>query len=80
MLDVSVSIEHRLDLVVEGLVVQVVDFYCLEIFLRIEVSLSNQEGLSEHNLFYFGIVVVHDIIIHIPLLFAYLQEICNLLC
>ena len=40
------SLEHVLDLVVEGLIVQVVDFDRLEVFLGIEVPLGDQEGLS----------------------------------
>lgn len=40
-----VSIKHCSDLVVEGLVVQVLYFDGLEIFLRVEVSLRDQECL-----------------------------------
>ena len=44
------SVEHGLNLVVEGLVVQVVDFYCLEVLLGVEVAFGNQEGLPQHEL------------------------------
>ena len=44
------SVEHGLDLVVEGLVVQVVDLYGLEVLLGVEVPLRDQEGLPQHQL------------------------------
>lgn len=44
------SVEHGLDLVVEGLVVEVVDLYGLEVFLGVEVALGDEESLSEHQL------------------------------
>lgn len=43
------SVEHGLDLVVEGLIVEVVDLDGLEVFLRVEVSLRDEEGLSQHE-------------------------------
>ncbi len=42
------SIEHGLDLIVEGLVVEVVDLDGLEVFLGVEVSLCDEEGLPKH--------------------------------
>ena len=44
------SVEHGLDLVVEGLVVEVVDLYGLEVFLGVEIALGDEECLSEHQL------------------------------
>ncbi len=73
------SIEHSFNFVVEGLIIQIVDFDGLEIFLWIEVSFGNQKCLSQHDLFYFGIVIIHDIIVDITLLLANLQEISHLL-
>lgn len=43
------SIEHGLDLIVEGLIIKVVDLDSLEVFLRVEVPLRDQEGLSQHK-------------------------------
>lgn len=42
------SIEHGPDFVVEGLIIKVINFDGLEVFLRIEVSLSDKECLPEH--------------------------------
>lgn len=42
------SVEHGLDFVIEGLIVEVIDFDGLEVLLRIKVALGNQEGLPEH--------------------------------
>jgi hypothetical protein len=42
------SIKHCLDLVIECLIVEVVNFDGLEVFFRIKVSLSNEERLPEH--------------------------------
>ena len=39
------SIKHSFDFIVEGLVVQIVNFDCLEVLLRVEIALSDQEGL-----------------------------------
>ena len=72
------SIEHGFNFVIEGLVIQIVDFDGLEVFLWIKVSLGNQKSLSQHYLFYFSIVVIHDIVINIAFLLAHLQEISNL--
>lgn len=35
------SIKHSLDFIVECLVVQIVNFDCLEVFLRVEIALSD---------------------------------------
>ena len=43
------SVEHGLDFVIEGLIVKVIDFDGLEVLLRIEVALGNQEGLPQHQ-------------------------------
>jgi hypothetical protein len=45
--EVGGSVEHGLDLVVEGLIVKVVDLDGLEVFLGVEVSLGDEEGLPE---------------------------------
>lgn len=42
------SVEHGLDFVIEGLVVEVIDFDGLEVLLGVEIALGNEEGLSEH--------------------------------
>lgn len=42
------SVEHGFDFIVEGLVVEVIDFDSLEVLLGVEVSLGDQEGLSQH--------------------------------
>ena len=80
------SIEHGLYLVVEGWIVQIVDFDGLEIFLGVEVPLSDQESLSQHQFLplnkpylYFGIVVVHHIVVGVPFLLVDLQEVGHLL-
>jgi hypothetical protein len=75
---VIISVEHGLNFVVEGLIIQIINFYCLEVFLRIEVSLSNEESLSQHDLLDLSIVIVHDVIIDITLLLAHFQEISDL--
>ena len=41
------SIEHGFDLIVEGLIIEIVDFDGLEVLLGIEVSLGDEEGLSQ---------------------------------
>ena len=41
------SVEHGFDLIVEGLIIEIVDFDGLEVLLGIEVSLGDEEGLSE---------------------------------
>lgn len=43
------SVKHGLDLIVEGLIVEVVDLDGLEVFLRVEVSLRDQEGLPQNE-------------------------------
>lgn len=43
------SVEHGLDFVVEGLVIEVVDLDGLEVFLGVEVALGDEEGLPEHE-------------------------------
>ena len=44
----GLSVEHGFDFVIEGLIVQIINFNCLEIFLGVEVAFSDQEGLSQH--------------------------------
>jgi hypothetical protein len=61
------------------LVIEVVDFNGLEVLFGVKVTLSDEEGLSEHKLFNFGIIVVHDVIINITLLLANFEEISHLL-
>jgi hypothetical protein len=41
------SIEHRPDLVIEGLIVQIVDFNSLEVLFGVKISFGNEEGLSQ---------------------------------
>ena len=41
------SIEHGTDFVIEGLVVEVVDFDGLEVLFGIEISFGDEECLSE---------------------------------
>lgn len=43
------SVEHSFNFVVEGLVIQIVNFDSLEVLLGIEVSLRDQESLSQHE-------------------------------
>ena len=62
------SVEHGSDLVVEGLVVQVLDLDGLEVLLRVEVALRDEEGLPQHQLLDLGVVVVHDVVVHVALL------------
>jgi len=73
------SVKHCLNFIIKGLVVQIVDLDGLEVLLGVEVSLSNQKGLPEHNLFDFGIIVVHDIVVDVSFLFAHLEETGHLL-
>ena len=44
----ELSVEHGFDFVIKGLVVQIINFNCLEIFLGVEVAFSDQEGLPQH--------------------------------
>lgn len=39
------SVEHGLDLVIKGLIIEVINFDCLEVLLGIEVALRDEEGL-----------------------------------
>jgi hypothetical protein len=43
------SVKHSFDFVVEGLVVEVVDFDGLEVLFGVEVALGDEEGLSEYE-------------------------------
>ena len=43
------SVEHSLDLVVKGGIVQIVDLDGLEVFLGVEVAFGDQEALSKHQ-------------------------------
>lgn len=73
-------VKHGSDFIVEGLVIQIFDFDGLEIFLRIEIALGNEESLAEDKFFDFGIIIVHDIIIDITfLVFVNFQKFGNLL-
>lgn len=45
---VCVSVEHGFDFIVEGLVIQVVDLDGLEIFLGVEVTFCDKEGLPQN--------------------------------
>jgi len=74
------SIEHSLDFVVKGLVVQVVNLNGLEVFLGIEVTLGDEECLPEHQFLDFSVIVVHDIVIDVAFLLVDLQKIGDLLC
>ena len=44
----KVSLEHILNLIVECLIIQIVNLNRLEIFLRIEIPLRDQESLPKH--------------------------------
>jgi hypothetical protein len=72
------SAEHRPDLVVEGLIVQVVDLDGLEVFFGIEVTLGDQEGLPQNQFFNLGVVVVHDIVVGVSFFRAF-EELGDLL-
>lgn len=80
------SVEHGPNFVIEGLIVEIIDFDGLEVFFRIEVSLGNQEGLPKdqfldylESYFDFGVVVVHDIVVDITfVLFVDFEEIGDL--
>lgn len=70
------SIEHGSNFIIESLVVEVIDLYGLEVLFRVEISLGDEERLPQNQfLLYFkiylnlGIVVVHNIIVDITLIF-----------
>jgi hypothetical protein len=72
------SVEHRPDLVVESLIVKVVDFDGLEVFFGIEITLRDQESLSQNQFFYLRVVVVHDIVVGVSFFGAF-EELGDLL-
>jgi hypothetical protein len=71
------SVEHGPDLVIEGLIVQVIDFDSLEVFFWIEITFSDKEGLPQDELLDFAVIVVHDIVVGISF-FRALEEFGNL--
>lgn len=41
------SVKHGLNFCIEGLIIEIIDFDGLEVFLWVEVSLGDEEGLPQ---------------------------------